>query len=95
MGETQMNLTKGSTNNDIGSAYRLISLSAYPRLQSASSPRRNTNRRRIGNLNMEGGMDIDAPEQRGTKRPVEEASASGHPKPKRIKVGECQLIMLL
>lgn len=35
---------------------------------------------------MEGEMDVDTPEQRGEKRPVEEADVSGPPKPKRIKV---------
>lgn len=32
-------------------------------------------------------MDVDTPEERGEKRPVEEAEVSGPPKPKRIKVG--------
>jgi DNA mismatch repair protein MLH1 len=36
---------------------------------------------------MEGGMDVDTPEERGEKRPVEEEEVSGPPKPKRIKVG--------
>lgn len=39
-------------------------------------------------------MDVDIPEQRGEKRPVEEADVSGPPRPKRIKVGEHQLIKL-
>lgn len=33
-------------------------------------------------------MDVDVPELRGTKRPVEEKDVSEPPKPKRIKVGE-------
>lgn len=41
---------------------------------------------------MEGGMEVDTPEQRDAKRPVEEADVSGPPKPKRIKVGEHRLI---
>jgi hypothetical protein len=36
---------------------------------------------------MAGEMDVDVPEQRGEKRPVEETDVSGPPKPKRIKVG--------
>lgn len=39
-------------------------------------------------------MDVDVPEQRGTKRPVDETNVSSPPKPKRIKVGECQLLIL-
>lgn len=31
-------------------------------------------------------MDLDSPDQRGTKRAVEEAELSGPSKPKRIKV---------
>ncbi|GLI72656.1 DNA mismatch repair protein Mlh1 [Penicillium ochrochloron] len=34
---------------------------------------------------MAGEMDVDVPEQRGEKRPVEETDVSGPPKPKRIK----------
>lgn len=39
-------------------------------------------------------MDVDSPEQRGSKRPAEETDASEPPKPKRIKVGERRLIKL-
>lgn len=39
-------------------------------------------------------MDVDTPEQRGENRPVEEVDGPGPPKPKRIKVGEHQLIKL-
>lgn len=44
---------------------------------------------------MAGEMDVDFPEQRGEKRPVEETDVSGPPNPKRIKVGVsgCQLYM--
>lgn len=40
---------------------------------------------------MTGEMEVDVPEQRGEKRPVEETDVSGPPKPKRIKVGYCQV----
>jgi hypothetical protein len=41
-----------------------------------------------GRLNeMDGEMEVDSPDQRGTKRPVEETESSEPAQPKRIKVG--------
>lgn len=36
---------------------------------------------------MDGTMEVDSPDQRGTKRPVEETDSSEPSRPKRIKVG--------
>lgn len=51
-----------------------------------SSPLHDASACRVSLNNMTDEMEVDVPDQRGTKRPAEEPDASGPAKPKRIKV---------